>query len=238
MDKLRPNAPVKTLTKRDARRVLQVVDFGLVSGLGTPEPGKFCVEAAICYALGLPHGDQPECVAECIRRYKIRINDARWSSNEARTKGMRRAAIAQLGSTSIDQRKWANYVIEQVIRRILPLSLRRAAELHKDKVHAARLVEAALRCEQEGTKESAQNAKTAAAYAAAAAAAAAYAAAAADAAAAAAAAAYAAAAADAAAYAAAAAAADAAAYAAAAADAAACRCLPRQHPEYRRRDLR
>lgn len=75
------------LTKRDARRVLKVVDAGLVHGLGKPEPGHMCVEAAICYALGYEHSDRPKCVAECIRGYKIRINDARWSSDEARTKG-------------------------------------------------------------------------------------------------------------------------------------------------------
>lgn len=62
------------LQRKHARRVLEVVDAGLVSGLGIAEPGRMCVEAAICYALKLPHGDQPECVADCIRRYKIRIN--------------------------------------------------------------------------------------------------------------------------------------------------------------------
>ncbi len=62
---------MRTRTKRDARRVLEVVDAGLVSGLGVASPGKMCVEAAICFALELPHGDQPDCVANCIRRYKI-----------------------------------------------------------------------------------------------------------------------------------------------------------------------
>jgi len=177
-ESLRPDKAVEKITKRDARRVLRVVDAGLVNGLGKPEPGHMCVEAAICYALGYEHDDQPQCVAACIRRYKIRINDAKWSSDEARTKGMRRAAIAQLGSSGINQREWADYVIEQVIRRILPLSLRRAAEKHKDKTHAERLIEAALRCENEGTRESARNAAAAAsaAYAAYAASAAAYAA--------------------------------------------------------------
>jgi hypothetical protein len=174
------------LTKRHARRVLEVVDAGLTEGLGNPVPGEMCVEAAICYALGLPHGDDPECVAECVRRYKIRLNDAKWSSNEARAKGMRRAAIAQLGSEGIDQRKWAEYVAEQTIRRIVPEALCATASKHKNKVHAKRLIAAAARCEQEGSKESAIAARDAdaaaagAAYAAYAADAAAYAAYAAD----------------------------------------------------------
>ena len=149
------------LTKRDARKVLAIVDAGLVSGLGSPEPGKMCVEAAICFALGYDHGDRPKCVAPCIREYKIRINDSSWSSNEARTKGMRCAAIAQLGSTEIDTKVWRAYVVEQTIKRIVPHALRSAAAVHKDKMHAGKMIEAALRCEQEGTKDAA-----AAAYAA------------------------------------------------------------------------
>ena len=141
------------LTKRDARKVLEVVDKGLVAGLGVPEPGKFCVEAAICYALGYKHGDKPKCVAPVIRTYKIGLNDAQWSTNDARTKGMRRAAIAQLGSTGVDEVAWITYVSEQVIRRIVPLSLRVAAKVHPDKTHQKALRDAANKCEEEGTKE-------------------------------------------------------------------------------------
>lgn len=81
-----------------SRRVLQVVDAGLVIGLGYPEPGKMCVGAAVNYALGMPHGVQNDCVAQCVRKFAIEVNDADWSSNEARAQGMRRLAIAQLGT--------------------------------------------------------------------------------------------------------------------------------------------
>src|ERR1700679_473096 len=81
-----------------AKKVLSVVDAGLVSGMGVPEPGKMCVEAAVCYAMGLPHSDEPTCVSPALRRLKIRLNDSRWSSDAARTKGLRRLAVAQLGS--------------------------------------------------------------------------------------------------------------------------------------------
>jgi hypothetical protein len=157
---------MKTLNKAAARAVLKVVDAGLVKGLGEPVPGKMCVEAAICFALNLPHGDQPRCVAAFIRSYKIKINDARWSSNAARTSGMRRAAIAQLGSDFLDlpenrerRKECVRFIVEQTIRRVLPLPLRRAAEKHKDKIHAERMIEAALRCEKEGTRDAAVNAR-------------------------------------------------------------------------------
>ena len=195
------------VTEGLARKVLDVVNVGLTNGLGDPEPGRMCVEAAVCFAMGLPHSDNPPCVGASVRRFKIRLNDACWSSNQARTNGMRKLAIAQLGSDAIDQTAFRKIVAEQTIRQIVPIALRAAAK--RVPKHAKRLEAAAVRCEQEGTREAAQAARNTAnaAYAAAAAAAAA------DATAAAYAAAYAAAA--------AAAAADAAAAAAAAADAAA-----------------
>src|SRR5438477_2282575 len=88
-------------TIEEARRVLAVVDAGLINGLGVAEPGKLCVEAAICLALGLPHGDDPGCVEPAVRAFKIRLNDSRWSSNGARAKGLRALAVAQLGSKGV-----------------------------------------------------------------------------------------------------------------------------------------
>jgi len=92
------------LTKKHARKVLKLVDAGLTSGLGRPEPGQMCIMAAINYAMGLPHGDNPEtCVGSAVRAFDIIINDSQWSSNDARAKGMRREAIAKLGSNTLDQ---------------------------------------------------------------------------------------------------------------------------------------
>lgn len=81
-----------------ARKVLETVDAGLCRGLGQPVPGHMCVEAAVCFAMGLPHSDEPTCVSGALRSFKIKLNDAPWSSNESRAKGMRRLAIAQLGT--------------------------------------------------------------------------------------------------------------------------------------------
>lgn len=84
------------ITEAIARKVVEVVDAGLVQGKGIPIPGQMCVEAAVCYAMGLPHGDNPSCVAPVLRRLKISLNDRAWSSNDARAKGLRRLAVAQL----------------------------------------------------------------------------------------------------------------------------------------------
>jgi hypothetical protein len=66
------------------QKLLDTVDDGLTSGVGEPVPGQMCVEAAISYALGEPHSDGPSCVEPAVREGKIRLNDAQWSSNEAR----------------------------------------------------------------------------------------------------------------------------------------------------------
>jgi hypothetical protein len=206
-----------------ARKVLATVDAGLVNGVGKPKPGQMCVEAAVCYALGLPHGDDPDCVSRALRALKIRLNDSKWSSNEARAKGLRRLALVQLGSRDhLDDNEFRKRVAVLAIRVSVPIALRAAASIHKNPDHQKALRDAANVCESDPTRQNALDARTvahsarkaAASDADAAAADAAYAAAYA-------AAAYAAAAAAAYAYAASAAAASAAAYAAAAYDAAA-----------------
>ena len=158
------------ITQKHVDKIHELLDHGLVTGMGKPEPGKMCVEAAICYSLGLPHGDDPQCVMQAIRRMKIRLNDSnRWVSNKSRAEGLRRLAIAQLGSNGMDEREFVRRVVEMTIRTVVPPCLRRLAKHVKD---PSRLLAAALRCEQEPTKASAEEARSDADAAAAAAAAA------------------------------------------------------------------
>ena len=135
------NAEAEVKIDRDlAKKVLAVVDAGLVSGLGKPKPGQMCVEAAVNYAMGRDHGDNPSCVGSAVRAFKIRLNDAPWPSNKERTDGMRKLAIAQLGSDQINQRAFADYVVIETVKRLLPLSLRAAASVipaHKDALEGA-----------------------------------------------------------------------------------------------------
>ena len=88
------------ITREIAIKVRDVVAAGLSNGLGTPEPGQMCVEAAVCYAMGLPHSDKPTCVSPAIRALKIALNDKNWSSPQARAQGLARLALVQLGSAA------------------------------------------------------------------------------------------------------------------------------------------
>jgi len=153
------------ITEQNAVKVLEVVDAGLCKGKGQPIPGKMCVEAAVCYAFGWPHGDEPKCVAPSLRSLKISLNDCDWSSDRARAIGLRRIAVAQLGTSgTLDEKEFLSKVVEMTIRRILPRALRSAAKLNK--THKNSLLNAAKRCEIEGTKDAADAAYAAAAAAA------------------------------------------------------------------------
>lgn len=144
------------ITREIAARCLYVVDHGLSSGMGDPVLGGFCVEAAICYALGLPHGDDPGCVSPALRSLKISLNDRSWSSNGARAKGLRRLALAQLGSAGVlDEQEFARRVAEMAIRKMVPIGLRAAASIQKDAQHRQSLLDAARRCEGEDTRDAA-----------------------------------------------------------------------------------
>jgi hypothetical protein len=155
------------ITLDQARKVLEVVDAGLCKWIGNPVPGQMCVEAAVCFALGQPHGDEPYCVNAAVRWFKIGLNDARWSSNKARAQGMRKLAIAQLGTNdpSFDEKKFVEVLVEQTIRKIVPHALRLAVKTAKGK-RKQTLEEAALRCERDGDGAAAGNAREVAANAA------------------------------------------------------------------------
>jgi hypothetical protein len=111
-------------------------------------------------ALGLPHGDDPGCVAPALRSLKLRLNNSAWSSNQARAKGLRRLAVAQLGSKDhLDEKEFARRLVDHAIRRSAPQALRSAASVITDETHKAALRAAADRCEKEGTREAALEAK-------------------------------------------------------------------------------
>jgi hypothetical protein len=152
---------VSTISLDIARKVLETVDAGLVCGVGKPVPGQMCVEAAVCYAMGMPHGDNPSCVSDAVRAFKIRLNDSAWSSDAARANGLRRIAIAQLGSAGVvDDRRLVELLSEKTIRVVVPIALRAAAKANP--AHAEKLETCAVACEQHGTAEAAAEAAEAA----------------------------------------------------------------------------
>ena len=82
-----------TLTKPIARKILETVDAGLSHGKGNPVPGEMCIEAAVCYAFGLEHGDDPPCVGRAVRQLKISINDLFQGTNAERAVLLRKLSI-------------------------------------------------------------------------------------------------------------------------------------------------
>lgn len=122
---------------------------GLCSGSGTAD-GQVCVEQAIALACGEKLTDSPTCVSPVVRAFAIRLNDASWSSPQARAYGLRAFALAQLGTRGLDERRFVTKLAELTMRRVLPIALR-----------AVGLPVEADRCEKEGTATAA-----AAAYAA------------------------------------------------------------------------
>ena len=118
-------------------KIDEVVKRGFCAGLGLRD-GQMCVEAAICYALGLPHGDDPGCVSPAVRRYKIVLNDANWSSSQARAQGLRDLAIAQLGSKGVvDETVFTKQLSHKTIQVMLPRLFREIFPYNKECLDAA-----------------------------------------------------------------------------------------------------
>jgi hypothetical protein len=144
------------VSKFDVSKFDSILARGLSNGLGK-QGGQVCIEAAICETLGLSHGDDPKCVAESVRAYKIRLNDAAWSSPKARANGLRDLGIAQLGSKGvIDDLKFSQAIAEKTIRVIIPKLFREVFPMDENCLGAA------LRCEVEGTGAAARAAWAAA----------------------------------------------------------------------------
>lgn len=112
------------ITADIAKKVIKTVKTGLCDGQGEPIPGQMCVEAAVCYAMGLPHDDQPPCVHPNLRSLKIMINDKNWSSNESRAKGLVRMAVLQLGTNKTFDNKAFGAGLKLINKTILmPLAV-------------------------------------------------------------------------------------------------------------------
>lgn len=149
-----------TLSETLARKVIDTVSLGLCSGLGTPIPGRMCVEAAVNYACGFSHGDDPVCVGLAVRAFKISLNDSKyWKSNQSRAEGMKYIAVAQLGSDQLNQVEFSKCLTLKIINVLLA-----------DMLDECGLEAAAQRCREakdlQSAYEAAENAANAAKYAA------------------------------------------------------------------------
>jgi hypothetical protein len=127
-------------TKKIVTKLLDLLSYGLTRGIGEQKPGEMCVEAAVCAAYGLPHGDEPPCVDSSVREFKIRLNDLSWSSNSARAEGMKALAIAQLGSNEINEQVFVKTLILSTVQIILPIALRNV-NLEKEAINCERAID-------------------------------------------------------------------------------------------------
>src|SRR6266850_2480719 len=108
------------LNNFDLKKFDSILSRGLCTGVGT-QGEQVCIEAAICETLGLPHGDDPGCVSDAVRSFKIALNDSRWSSDAARAKGLRALGIAQLGSKGVvNDVEFSKRLSEKAIRVLIP----------------------------------------------------------------------------------------------------------------------
>lgn len=123
----------------------EALSRGLSHGIGKRD-GQMCIEAAVCYALDLPHGDDPQCVSEAVRTFKIKLNDSRWSSVEARASGLRDLGIAQLGSKGVvNDKMFCEMVTKRIIQVLIPALFRDVL------AKSSKCLEAANLCEHDGT---------------------------------------------------------------------------------------
>jgi len=145
---------VSTFNIKEFDRILAC---GLSRGLGS-RGQQVCVEAAICQVLNLPHMDDPGCVARSVRSFKITLNDSSWSTAKARAEGLRDLGLAQLGSKGVvEDREFTALLSKKVVQVLIPALFREIFPNNKA------CLEAALRCEQEGTEEAANSAANSAA---------------------------------------------------------------------------
>ena len=118
MENATPNTPAEW--NKFTTRFDKILERGLCAGIGNRD-GQMCIEAAICASLDLPHGDNPSCVDPAVRAFKIRLNDNRWSSPEARAKGLRELGIAQVGSKGkIKSNEFSTLVSIKTVNTLLP----------------------------------------------------------------------------------------------------------------------
>jgi hypothetical protein len=104
--------------------------------------------------------DDPDGVLPDLRDIRNALARAPWSCPVSQQAAMRRLAIAQLGSASLDAEDFRARVLDLTIRRALPSALRGAAGVNSK--HATALLYAAEQCEDAGTTDAVEQARQAA----------------------------------------------------------------------------
>lgn len=129
------------LTNKQINKYDEILSRGLSKGIGGIDR-QMCIEAAICTTLDLPFSDDPLCVTESIRQYKIKMNDSNWSSELARSRGLRDLGLAQLGSLGvISNEDFVNKLMQKTIGTLIPTLFREIFPNNKKCLEAANMCE-------------------------------------------------------------------------------------------------
>lgn len=100
----------------------QLFDRGLRVGLGRHVVGgRTCLEGAVAIACGEQLNDRPRCVAVPDRAWGITINDAFWSSPQARASALWPIALAQVGTVDTYRGPWVRALVLGTVRKVLPI---------------------------------------------------------------------------------------------------------------------
>lgn len=103
------------------KNLLQLFEGGLINGAGN-NVNHFCVQQAVHRVIDdalddATKSDHPPswCVKDTIVGFGIHLNDyPGWTSNKARAEGLKRFAIAELGSNKINSREFHKRLAEKV----------------------------------------------------------------------------------------------------------------------------
>lgn len=150
-----------TITATIVTNILAAIDAGIIAEAGTYVPGNMPVEDAIRYGFGDEEESEVSRAGGEGGRFLAMLGGSPWSSNSARAAGLRKLAIAQLGSadfdddaTKIDQAAIMSFIAEKTTKRIIPFALADLSHYHKplrNEINEARIL-----CVEEGTRDAAE----------------------------------------------------------------------------------
>lgn len=109
------------ITDKIVSKLLGIIDKGLCHGSGfNSRTGDVCVQQAVNIAvsdksfdqhLGRRPTDRPSCVHIYVRDFGVRLNDRFQGSAEERAKLLRKFAVAELGSSSVNMDRFRELLV-------------------------------------------------------------------------------------------------------------------------------
>ena len=115
----------------DTTKLREIFDRGLSHGLGRLD-SSMCIEAAIAISCGEGFSDRPKCVHTVDRGFAVQINDAKWSSPQARAEALWPLALAQLDTAGKDRSKWVENLVKGIDENVYNPLMVEVAKTHTE----------------------------------------------------------------------------------------------------------